>query len=127
MGLLQRHQVKPWVLPRQQVEVEELGGTVEVAGMTCSQRMEFMAAARRVSQGREVDPVLIMSLCVPVLADSVLAADGQPLMSLDRWEAFGASDAGAAAVRRLAEVLLRLSGLAPAASQDGEDPTRKNS
>ncbi len=86
-------------LPKEAVEVPELGGEVIVAGLPLSKRLELSAGQRR---GDWLNVSRLLEACV-------LDPDGVPLMSVAEWEAFGAAHFDAAL--RLVQVAQRLSGL----------------
>jgi len=84
-------------LPREEIEVPELGGSVIVRGVGLTYRLAM--ATDRSSKARGVSTML---------ANCVLDADDEPLMSAEAWEAWGAKHIEAS--MRLADVALRLSG-----------------
>lgn len=98
---LQKKDIKPPVLPKEAVQVDELGGEVIVRGLLLRERVEIFhkesgatAWSARVSQ---------------ILAATVIDADGKPIYTADEWEEFGAVHFSACA--RLLGVANRLSGL----------------
>lgn len=97
---LTREQLKRAVVPRETVEVPELGGEVIVRGLRLSERLELAASASAARQ---------FSGLAQLLAWCVVDEDGQPLMSVAEWEDWGGQCADAAV--RLLEVAHRLSGL----------------
>jgi|694.fasta_scaffold21319_4 hypothetical protein len=113
--LISREAIAPVVLPEEQVDVPEIGGTVLVRGMDMPRLARFDATRRRYSEAQpgeaeedaaqraalEVLP-LVLHLCV-------LAADEQPVYSAAQWAAFVQlhQEAGL----RLADCALRLTGL----------------
>jgi hypothetical protein len=87
----------PAILPREEVEVAELGGTVLVQGMGLTDRLAIAAVDR--AKPRHI---------AQMLACCVLDADDEPLFSESEWEAWGAQHIEAA--MRLVDVALRLTG-----------------
>ena len=82
MGLLKRGELQHPVLQQETVEVPELGGEVVVRGLRLSERLSITAAGDDFERFGNVSRVL---------AWCVLDAEGEPLMSREEWEAFGAS------------------------------------
>lgn len=113
--LISREAITPLVLPEEQLEVPEVGGTVLVRGMDMPRLARFDAQRRRYLEAQpgeteeeaaqraalEVLP-LVLHLCV-------LAADEQPVYSPAAWAVFlqRHQDAGL----KLADAALRLTGL----------------
>lgn len=98
MALLKKSEIATPVLPRETVDVPELGGEVVVQGMLLRDRIGLFFDAEKTGHGQ---------LC-KVLAVTVVDADGVQVYTQDEWEAFGAKHA--AAVIRLFDVSRRLSG-----------------
>lgn len=96
---LNRGQVIVPILPKEAVEVPELGGEVIVTGLPLSKRLELYAGQRR---GDWTNAARLLEACV-------LDPDGVPLLTLAEWEAFGAQHFDASI--RLIGVAQRLSGL----------------
>jgi hypothetical protein len=118
MAVLKRGQLPKFVLPRETVEVPELGGEVVVMGMGYSLRMSLLAALKRAGGGGEVDASAVLALAPVVLAEAVVDADDQPLMAQEGWEEFGRQHREA--IERLTAILLRISGF-------DREAARKNS
>lgn len=90
-------------LPREEVDVPELGGAVIVRGLLLRQRMEFFSALRE-AEDRYV-------MLAKLLHMTVVGSDDKPLLSEAEWERFGGVHfAAAVALFNAAE---RLSGLNP--------------
>jgi hypothetical protein len=87
----------PAILPREEVEVAELGGTVIVQGMGLTDRLAIASVDR--AKPRHISQML--TYCV-------LDADDEPLFTEAEWEAWGAQHIESA--MRLVDVALRLSG-----------------
>lgn len=81
MPVINKANVPPPVLPKQVVDVPELGGEVIVRGLLLSDRVRIMNKARD-------GGVMVTDL----LACTVVDADGQPVYSAKEWEEFGASN-----------------------------------
>lgn len=105
MAILKRSEIQEPVLPRETVEVPELGGEVVVQGLLLSDRFEVFDPGK--SKRRESR----------ILAATIRDADDQPLFSAEQWERFAASNFTAA--MRLLDVASRLSGF-------GIDRTEEN-
>lgn len=101
MALLKKAQVASPVLPKETVEVAELGGDVVVRGLLFSERLAIYAGAGEDGRTFAQIPVL--------LAQTVIDADGVAIYSADEWEQFGARHMDA--LLRLFAVAKRLSGL----------------
>lgn len=96
---LKKADIKPPVLPKEAVQVDELGGEVIVRGLLLRERVQLFQSgggewSARVSQ---------------MLAATVIDADGAPIYTAQQWEEFGAQHFDACA--RLLAVANRLSGL----------------
>jgi hypothetical protein len=96
---LNRAQISIPVLPKEAVDVPELGGEIIVSGLPLSKRLELYAGQ---SRGDWLNVSRLLEACV-------LDPEGVPLMSVAEWEAFGAQHFEAAL--RLVQVSQRLSGL----------------
>jgi hypothetical protein len=104
---LNRNDVRKHALPREFVEVPELGGEVVVRGLRLSERLELATA----EGGHHLGAL------VRLLHWCVIDEDGEPLMTVAEWEDWGGACSDAAV--RLLEVAQRLSGLR------GEDAKKK--
>lgn len=122
MQALKRNQIAARRLPREEVPVPELGGTVTVVGMGYSRRVLFLTALRRAGAidggAGDLTAGAVMAMAPAALADAVLADDGEPVYDIEGWEHFGQEHR--AAVEKLTGVLLRLSGFS-------SEEARKNS
>jgi hypothetical protein len=98
---LKKADIKPPVLPREAVEVVELGGEVVVRGLLLRERLALFDDARE-------DGARFGHLSA-VLAACVVDADGKPVYTADEWEQFGATHFEAAL--KLFAAAQRLSGL----------------
>lgn len=98
---LKKSDIKAPVLPKEAVQVAELGGDVIVRGLLLSERLALFAGINEAGKAFAHIP--------RVLAATVHDADGLPVFSEAEWEAFGASSFEAAL--RLFAVARRLSGL----------------
>lgn len=99
MALLKKANIPAPVLPKETVEVPELGGEVVVRGMLLRERIDLFFDAEKNGHGH----------LSKVLAATVIDADGVPVYTRDEWEQFGARNTSA--VLRLFEVAKRMSGL----------------
>lgn len=98
---LTREQLKLATLPKEAVEVAELGGEVIVRGMTLSDRLELFSGINETGKRFVQIPRL--------LARSVIDPKGNPLLSEEEWEAFGGMHLEASL--KLFDVVRRMSGL----------------
>lgn len=87
------------MLPKETHDCPALGGEVIIRGLPLSQRLALMDAA---GGDRYLNAARMLHACV-------IDPDGEPLLSLEQWEAFGAMHFDEAL--RLARVAQRLSGL----------------
>lgn len=98
---LKKADIKPPVLPREAVEVVELGGEVVVRGLLLRERLalfdDALAGAQKYGH------------ISAVLAACVVDAEGEPVYTVEQWEQFGAAHFEAALA--LFKVAQRLSGL----------------
>lgn len=101
MALLKKSQITSPVLPKETVDVAELGGEVVVRGLLLSERLALYANAG--GDGR------VFAQIPALLAQTVVDADGETVFDAAQWEAFGARHMDAAL--RLFGVAKRLSGL----------------
>lgn len=95
---LKKSDIKKPVLPKEAVQVDELGGEVIVRGLLLRQRLELFGnkqAEARIGQ---------------MLAATVIDAEGLPVFTADEWEEFGAVHFDACL--KLFTVAQRLSGMA---------------
>lgn len=119
MALIQRAAV-PTVadLHRETVTVSALGGDVLVSELSLEDRLEFEELLREDSRtkaekaGTKADKPATKArtmLMVPhLLARTVLAADGEPLFTVEQWRAWGARNRDAAI--ELFNTAMRVSG-----------------
>jgi hypothetical protein len=125
---LDRNQIKLPVLPRETVQVDSLGGEVIVRGLLLSERMRndrLNEFARQPLDGETEDDARARagSLVVPrVLAQTVIDADGQPLMNATEWDQFGSVNRSD--VFHLFNTAMRLSGQDQAAIEKNSEPSR---
>lgn len=98
MAILKKANIQAPTLPKETVDVPELGGEVVVSGLLLKDRIELFAAAE--TGGAQLSRLL---------AATVLDADGVPVYTQEEWEQFGAQHFAAAL--RLFDVARRLSGL----------------
>lgn len=119
MAVISRGQVHKFTLPRETVNVPELGGEVLVLGMGYSLRVSLLAALKRTggAQG-DIDAAAVLAMAPVVLSEAVHDAQDHPLMGLEAWEEFGRQHRHA--IERLTAVVLRLSGF-------NQEDVRKNS
>lgn len=98
MGVLRRGELRLPTLPKQTIEVPELGEGAEVVvrGMTLSERLQL---------GSDVNSFASIARC---LSWTVLDADNKPLMTFEEWDLWGASNVDAA--MRIFSAVSRLSG-----------------
>lgn len=100
MAIVKKSSIAAPVLPRETVEVPELGGEVVVRGLLFSERMALLARHGDGSKPFEDIPAL--------LAQVVLDGDDLPIFSADQWEQFGAQHLES--LLTLFKVARRLSG-----------------
>lgn len=111
MAVLKRGDIKTSTsLPKETVEIPELGGEVVVRGMTLTERLTLSDGANSFRS---------IALC---LSWTVLGADSLPLMTFEEWDVWGASRASAA--MRLFSVAGRLSGMDAEALEKKSESTR---
>jgi hypothetical protein len=96
MTVLNKSEIPRPVLPKETINIPELGGEVVVCGLILSERL---TVARGQGFARMPD----------MLSRTVVDNEGNPIFSLDEWEIFGISNV--AAVFKLFDVAKRLSGL----------------
>jgi hypothetical protein len=99
MGVLKKADIKPPVLPKETVDVPELGGEVVVCGLLLRDRIALF------TQADEHNHAHLSKL----LASTVTDAAGEQVYTVDEWERFGALHFDACI--RLFNVARRLSGL----------------
>jgi hypothetical protein len=98
MTVLRREDIPRPVVPKETVEVAELGGEVIVQGLMLDERLAIGAEAEL--YGR-----------VPtILSKSVVDAEGKPIFDKREWNLWGASHADA--TLKLFDTAMRLSGMA---------------
>ena len=95
-----RAQLKAISLPKETVEVSELGGEVIVRAMTLSERLELFSG---VTDGNRFAHIPRLLAC------SVIDPDGKALLSESDWEMFGGQHMTASL--KLFDAVRRLSGL----------------
>lgn len=98
--VLSKADIKAPVLPKETVEVPELGGAVIVRGLLLRERLALFDAANKGDRFGHL---------ASLLASCVIDAEGRQLWTVDEWEQFGAQHFEAAL--RLFEVAGRLAGL----------------
>lgn len=114
-----REQVAACDVPRQEVEVEAIGGAVVVRGMDLPQLVRFRAMQRKVSAPMDGESDVAASerasgdLLPMVLEMCVVLDDGLPVYSAAQWGVFAVQHMTAA--MELWEIAVRLSG-------QGQDP-----
>lgn len=98
MALLKKSQIPEPILPKEVVDVPELGGEVVVRGLLLKDRLALFqdSGSGHANLAR-------------MLASTVRDADGLPVFTVDEWEVFGS--ANFPAVAKLFDVARRLSGL----------------
>lgn len=101
MALLKKSQIASPVLPKETVDVPELGGEVVVRGLLFSERLALLSGVD--DQGRAIAKIPVL------LSQTVIDGDGEAVFTADEWEAFGAKHMEA--LLRLFVVAKRLSGL----------------
>jgi len=103
VSVLKRSELRRPTLAKETVEVPELGGDVVVRGMLLSERMAAANEEENLERRMRSMP-MVLSWCV-------LDADGEALMTVDEWQAFGGHHPMAAV--RLFNVVQRLSLIHP--------------
>lgn len=113
---IDRNQARPPVLPKEAVDVPEIGGEVIVRGLLLTERLalfvENLPQAQAEGEEAVIDGPVAADRYIHIprmLARTVLAADGKPLWTEAQWEEFGAVHFDVAL--RLFHVAQRLSGL----------------
>lgn len=107
-------------LPQEDVACEALGGTVTVRGLTLTQQLLFSDERRALAEPREGEDAVAgrqraaLVMIPKMLAQCVLADDGEPLWGAQDWEAWGATHLADAL--QLSTVAMRLSGHDPGAA-----------
>lgn len=99
--ILKKPDIKPPVLPKETIDVPELGGEIILRGLLLSERLALFADVR---EGGER-----YSHIARLLAVTAIDADGHQVYTVDEWEQFGAQYFDAAL--RLFDVARRISGL----------------
>lgn len=97
---LDKSSIKRPVLRKEAVPVPDLGGEVIVRALTLSERFTLFAGIE--GDGRYLQMARLLSL-------AVVDAKGEPLLTQDEWDIFGAEHF--AAMSGLFDVAKRLSGL----------------
>jgi hypothetical protein len=97
-------------LPKETVQVDELGGEVIVQGLKLSERFELFG-----EKNAETRSGRVLAVCVR-------DADGEPLMTMEEWEIWGATHFDAAA--RLVGKAMDLSGFNKAAAEKNSEATQ---
>lgn len=111
---IDRANVTPPTLPVEEVDCEPLGGTVTVRGLSLTQQLAFSDERGRMAKpldgesDEEAGRRVAFAMVPRLLALTVVASDGLPLMDAGAWEAFGAQHLGTA--MKLAAAAMRLSG-----------------
>lgn len=98
--LIDREKVSVPDVPKETMDVPELGGEIEVRGLMLNESL------RCYSLSSQNDGRLDMAA---LLASTVYAADGKPLWTKEQWDSWGGVNASAA--MRIASVSMRVSGL----------------
>lgn len=98
---LTKEQVRRPVLPKRAVDVPELGGEVIVRGLLLKDRLALIDMS-------SADKTHGMERVSKTLAATVVDPDGQPLLTVEEWEEFGAENFAAA--MNLFGVAMELSG-----------------
>lgn len=101
MALLSKSQIASPVLPREAVDVVELGGEVVVRGLLFSERLALFSRVGEDGKAFAEIPAL--------LALTVIDAEDAPIFTAAEWEAFGAKHMET--LLHLFAVAKRLSGL----------------
>ena len=101
MGVLNKADIKRPTLPKETVDVPELGGEVVVCGLRLSERQSLFAEVGE--DGKNFAQI------GQFLARVVVDAEGKAIFSADEWDDFGATQSKA--VYRIFQVARRLSGL----------------
>lgn len=99
MKVLNKKDIKPPTLPKETVDVPELGGAVVVRGLLLRERVELLA-----SQEDKGYTHISKMLSLTVVDDK-----GAPVFTQDEWEEFGNQHFSASL--HLLEVAKRLSGM----------------
>jgi len=100
MAALKKSEIKAPVLPKEAVQVDELGGEVIVRGLLLRERLAIFSGS---DDGQKFAHV------GELLAATVLDADGLQVYTAQQWDEFGAKHFGA--VMQLFQVARRLSGI----------------
>lgn len=95
MAVLKREQITSPTLPRETVEVPEIGGEVIIQGLTLSGRLSIFSSSQ--------------NSLAKLLSMTVVDADGETIWDERQWEAFGSRHFTRAL--ELFKVAKRLSGL----------------
>jgi len=95
---LKKSDIKPPVLPKETVDVPELGGEVVVRGLLLRDRIAYA-----------LDKTGDMGRFSRFLAASIYTGDGFPVYTAEEWEEFGSRNLDACL--RLFQVARRLSGM----------------
>lgn len=111
---LKRDQIRAVQLPREEINVPEIGGEVTVQGMDLPTHMAFQAERRRLTRpqpGEDEQDAQTRAgplLATLVLESCVLAEDGLPVYTRAQWGQFGAKHPEV--LTRLWAAAIRLSG-----------------
>lgn len=109
MALLKKSQIASPVLPREAVDVAELGGEVVIRGLLFSERLALFSRVGNDGKAFAEIPQL--------LALTVLDVDSAPVFTAEQWEAFGAKHM---------ETMLHLFGIAKRLSGLDAEAAAKN-
>jgi hypothetical protein len=109
---LNKNDIPRPVLPKEAVDVPELGGEVIVRALLLQDRLEFSSGGSA-HYGKFAQ----------MLARGVIDANDEPIFSAAEWEIFGAKEEGQAVAFRLFDVLQRLSGLGEAPDPNPQAPS----
>lgn len=111
---IDRENVRRPSVPREAVQCDALGGEVIVQGMLLTERLrmsQLRTALAKPQPGETAEAAAARAgaeLVPKVLASTILASDGKPLFTEAEWQAFGATESGAAL--ELFHASMRLSG-----------------
>lgn len=100
MGVLNKADIKRPTLPKETVDVPELGGEVVVQGLRLRERLAIFADREGAQKFAHVGELL---------AAVVVDGAGEPIFTAEEWDEFGSKNYAAAI--NLFQVARRLSGL----------------
>lgn len=105
-------------LPFEDVDVQEWGGTVRVAGLTGKAASDFSAKLVSVDSKGKVTNLNMDNFLAELLALTIVDENMQPMFTQADVEGLGKKSA--AVLKRLGDVASRLSGLSESALKDAE-------